>query len=138
METMNKEQTARELNQYFYTQSSKFSTVARYYAYCTLVLNVLLIMHCKDNLHVLWLLGVLPQVVYLILDMDHYYNDATNYYKELKRLDNDNYDEESHENSMDDISLQSYNSFLGKRIMSVIMVITSSITSLLALAWAVN
>lgn len=138
MEMMNKERAVRELNQYFYTQSSKFSTVARYYAYCTLVLNVLLIMHCKDNLHVLWLLGVLPQVVYLILDMDHYYNDAFEYYKELKRLDDNNCDVESHECNMNDISQQSFNSFITKHKMSVIMIITSSVASMLALAWMTN
>ena len=105
-----------ETQKYMYQQSSKFSSVSR-----SLILGIIgtiwVLTYTEGKLRVPnnWLLyGLIGGLLFLLVDVIHYFWDSMSYQRELYRLDNyKSQDElnENHENIMDYINKRS-NSFL--------------------------
>lgn len=102
-----------ELQGFMYQQSSKFSSVSR-----TLVLGIIgtiwVITYTDKKLSIpnIWLLGsILSGILFLLIDVNHYYWDSMSYHKEAYRLDEyKSLDEfnKNHEQKMDAINKRSH------------------------------
>ena len=102
-----------ETQGYIYSQSSKFSSIARNLTFGILgTIWVLTYSEGKCTIPNNWLLGALIlSLVYLVADVCHYFSDTISYHNELNAMDNYRTMldiNEKHEPFMDKISQRSY------------------------------
>ena len=119
-----KDELVEETQRFMYAQSSRCSKNSRIIAYGLFVLNVLLIFLYPTLVNFCSYFGLLDIILFLVMDVIHYYKDAGRYYVELYRLDQ--YPEEEilklHEQQMDKINKASRRMFEVKHIVLMLAV----------------
>lgn len=122
-----KDQLVEETQRFMYAQSSKCSQSSRIIAYGLFMLNVVLIFRYPTLVNFCSYFGLLDIILFLMMDIIHYYKDAGRYYAELYRLDQ--YPEDkilmSHERNMDKINKSSRRMFEVKHIVLMLAVVLS-------------
>ena len=122
-----KDQLIEETQRFMYAQSSRCSKNSRIIAYGLFVLNVVLIFRYPTIVNFCSYCGLLGIILFLMMDIVHYYKDAGRYYIELYRLDQ--YPEEEmlmlHEQQMDKINKDSRRMFEVKYIVLMLAVFLS-------------
>lgn len=122
-----KDELVEETQRFMYAQSSKCSQSSRIIAYGLFILNVLLIFLYPTLVNFCSYFGLLDIILFLVMDVIHYYKDAGRYYAELYRLDQ--YPEDkilmSHERNMDKINRNSRRMFEVKHIVLMLAVFLS-------------
>ena len=119
-----KDRLVEETQNRMYVQSNKCSKNSRIIAYGLFVINVIMIFRYPVLLNFCSYCGLLGAILFLMMDIIHYYKDTERYYVELYQLDK--YPEEEmlmlHERRMDKISKDSHRMFAAKHI--VLMLVT--------------
>lgn len=122
-----KDELVEETQRFMYAQSSKCSQSSRIIAYGLFILNVVLIFLYPTLINFCSYFGLLDIILFLMMDIVHYYKDAGRYYVELYRLDQ--YPEEEilklHEQQMDKINKASHRMFEVKHIVLMLAVVLS-------------
>lgn len=122
-----KDELVEETQRFMYAQSSKCSQSSRIIAYGLVILNVVLIFRYPTLVNLCSCFGLLDIILFLMMDIIHYYKDAGRYYVELYRLDQ--YPEEEilklHEQQMDRINEASHRMFEVKHIVLMLAVVLS-------------
>lgn len=122
-----KDELVEETQRFMYAQSSKCSQSSRIIAYGLFILNVVLIFRYPTLVNFCSYFGLLDIILFLMMDIIHYYKDAGRYYVELYRLDQ--YPEDnilmSHERNMDKINKSSRRMFEVKHIVLMLAVVLS-------------
>lgn len=122
-----KDELVEETQRFMYAQSSKCSQSGRIIAYGLFILNVVLIFLYPTLINFCSYFGLLDIILFLMIDIIHYYKDAGRYYVELYRLDQ--YPEDkilmSHERNMDKINKSSRRMFEVKHIVLMLAVVLS-------------
>lgn len=122
-----KDQLIEETQRFMYAQSSRCSKNSRIIAYGLFVLNVVMIFQYPTIVNFCSYFGLLDIILFLMMDIIHYYKDAGRYYVELYRLDQ--YPEEEmlmlHEQQMDKINKDSRRMFEVKYIVLMLAVFLS-------------
>ena len=122
-----KDELVEETQRFMYAQSSKCSQSGRIIAYGLFILNVVLIFLYPTLVNFCSYFGLLDIILFLIMDVIHYYKDVGRYYAELYRLDQ--YPEDkilmSHECNMDKINKSSRRMFEVKHIVLMLAVVLS-------------
>lgn len=130
-----KNKLVEETQSYMYAQSSKCSKNSRMIAYGLFVINVTLIFQYPSLINLCSYCGLLSVVLFLMMDVTHYYKDAGYYYVELHQLDQ--YPEEEmlrlHEQQMDKISKNSHKMFNNKHIVLMLSALLSIVGLLINL-----
>lgn len=122
-----KDELVEETQRFMYAQSSKCSQSSRIIAYGLFILNVVLIFLYPTLINFCSYFGLLDIILFLMMDIVHYYKDAGRYYVELYRLDQ--YPEDKilklHEQQMDKINKASRRMFEVKHIVLMLAVVLS-------------
>lgn len=122
-----KDELVEETQRFMYAQSRKCSQSSRIIAYGLFMLNVVLIFRYPTLVNFCSYFGLLDIILFLMMDIIHYYKDAGRYYAELYRLDQ--YPEDkilmSHERNMDKINKSSRRMFEVKHIVLMLAVVLS-------------
>lgn len=122
-----KDQLIEETQRFMYAQSSRCSKNSRIIAYGLFVLNVVMIFQYPTLVSFCSYFGLLDIILFLMMDIIHYYKDAGRYYAELYRLDQ--YPEDkilmSHERNMDKINKSSRRMFEVKHIVLMLAMVLS-------------
>lgn len=122
-----KDELVEETQRFMYAQSSKCSQNSRIIAYGLFVLNAVMIFLYPTLVNFCSYFGLLDVILFLMMDIIHYYKDAGRYYVELYRLDR--YPEEEilklHEQQMDKINKASRRMFEVKHIVLMLAVFLS-------------
>ena len=122
-----KDELVEETQRFMYAQSSGCSKNSRIIAYGLFVLNVVMIFQYPTIVNFCSYFGLLDIILFLMMDIIHYYKDAGRYYVELYRLDQ--YPEEEmlmlHEQQMDKINKDSRRMFEVKYIVLMLAVFLS-------------
>lgn len=122
-----KDQLVEETQRFMYAQSSRCSQNSRIIAYGLFMLNVVLIFRYPTLVNFCSYFGLLDIILFLMMDIIHYYKDAGRYYAELYRLDQ--YPEDkilmSHERNMDKINKSSRRMFEVKHIVLMLAAVLS-------------
>ena len=122
-----KDQLIEETQRFMYAQSSRCSKNSRIIAYGLFVLNVVMIFQYPTIVNFCSYFGLLDIILFLMMDIIHYYKDAGRYYVELYQLDQ--YPEEEmlmlHEQQMDKINKDSRRMFGVKYIVLVLAMFLS-------------
>lgn len=122
-----KDELVEETQRFMYAQSSKCSQSSRIIAYGLFILNVVLIFRYPTLVNFCSYFGLLDIILFLMMDIIHYYKDARRYYAELYRLDQ--YPEDkilmSHERNMGKINRNSRRMFEVKHIVLMLAVFLS-------------
>lgn len=122
-----KDELVEETQRFMYAQSSKCSQSSRIIAYGLFMLNVVLIFRYPTLVNFCSYFGLLDIILFLMMDIIHYYKDVGRYYAELYRLDQ--YPEDkilmSHERNMDKINKSSRRMFEVKHIVLMLAVFLS-------------
>lgn len=117
-----KDQLVEETQHFMYAQSSRCSKNSRIIAYGLFVINVVLIFGYPTLINFCSYCGLLGIILFLMMDIIHYYRDAGRYYVELYRLDQ--YPEDKilmlHERNMDKINESSHKMFANKHIVLIL------------------
>lgn len=120
-----KDRLVEETQSYMYTQSSKCSKNSRMIAYGLFIINVVMIFQYPSLINLCSYCGLLGIILFLMMDIIHYYKDAERYYVELHKLYKlSQYPEEEmlmlHERQMDKISISSHKMFANKHIVLIL------------------
>lgn len=124
-----KDELVEETQRFMYAQSSKCSKNSRVIAYGLFVINVIMIFRYSTLINFCSCFGLLDIILFLMMDVIHYYKDSKQYYTELYRLDQ--YPEDKilmlHERNMDKINKASHRMFKVKHIVLMLAAFLSII-----------
>jgi hypothetical protein len=116
-----REKLQEELQGYYYSQSSKFSSVSRSLIFGILA-TIWVFIYTDGNLSItnrVLLYALIVGILYLAIDILHYFLDSISYHKEQYRLDEYKTTEDldnRHEPFMDGVNKRSYAFFITKFI----------------------
>ena len=130
-----KDQLVKETRGYMHTQSSECSKNSRIIAYGLLIINVIMIFQYPTFISLCSYCGLLGIILFLMIDIIHYYKDTERYYVELYRLNQ--YPKEEmlilHKRQMDKINKDSHKMFVNKHIVLILSMFLSIIGLLINL-----